>query len=142
MAIWGGESEDARPGFNSVNNGLIVKELESAILIDNVAYSDILSYAHDVRGRTDVAYKLNNADNVLDGVYKILGTQKDFKNLSDLELADFTEVIVPEVVNFGATVKDVIDLESSADLILMTGVLFQFRKVTNDWNLTGILRTK
>lgn len=143
MAIWGGESEDARPGQNQVNNGLYVPELESPILIDSAVFTDLQSFALDVRGRANFNYRINNADLAADGVYQILGTTKDYQNLSDLELADFVQdTVVAEVINFGATLDAQIVLTTPIGNALLTGLLVRFRKVTGDWNLTGILRTK
>jgi len=46
------------------------------------------------------------------------------------------------VINFGASVDAQVVLTTPIANALLTGVLVQFRKVTNDWNVTGILRTK
>lgn len=142
MPPWGGESKAAKPGQLGVNNGLFVEELETAILIDNVAYSDILSFALDVRGRDNLNYRLNNADTITDGVFKILGTTKDFDNLSDLVLADFTETVVAENIDFGATIEAQEVLTTPIGNALITAVLVQTRKVVGNWNLTGIIRAK
>lgn len=142
MTVWGGELKGAPQGVNGANNGVFVEEIETSITINNASYSDIFSFALDVRGREKLLYLFNNAGTITDGVFRILGTQKQYTDIEDLVQADFTETVVAEDIDFGATISALVDLTTPIANALLTGVLVQFRKVTGDWGLTGHLRVK
>jgi len=139
---WGGELSDARRGLNDVNDGLILKELETIKSIESTSYIDANSFALDIRGRTTIPYQFDNSSDITDGVFRILGTQKQYDNISDLDESDFTITIVPEDINFGPTIKATIDLTTPLDHVFLTGVLVQFKKVVGNWNLSGHLKVK
>ena len=101
MTVWGGIQANATKGFNDVNNGLIVKEPLTVKSIVSLTYIDANSYAIDVRGRANFNYRLNNGSVITDGVFKILGTTIDFEDITTLVVADFTETVVVENIDFG-----------------------------------------
>jgi len=142
VTVFGGELKGAPQGVNDINNGVFVEEVETIISITDTSYSDLFSFALDVRGRESLLYLFNNGSTTTDGVIRILGTQKEYVNIEDLVTADFTVTLLAEDIDFGATISAKDDLTTPITNALLTGVLVQFRKVSGNWNLSGHLRVK
>lgn len=142
MTVWGDELSNAKPGIRGNYDGFLITAIEAPISIESTSYLVTNSFALDTRGLSELIYKFNNADVVTDGVFQILGTEKQYDNISDLVIADFTETVVAENINFGATIEALVNLKTPIANALLTGVLVQFKKVVNNWDLDGHLRVK